>query len=90
MESLIEFYQDYLEPLVQYDQKHGSEFAGTVEVYCQKDSNALATAEHLYIHRNTLNYRLKRASEILGYDLDEVENKQCISLAFKIKQLMYL
>lgn len=87
-ESLKEFYEDYLAPLVQYDQKHGSDLVNTLELYCANDSNVLSTAGQIYIHRNTLNYRLKRASEILGFDLNEVENKQCLALALKIKKLL--
>ena len=89
-DSLREFYEDYLRPLVQYDQKHGSDLVHTIEAYYQNNGNTLATAEQLYIHRNTLNYRLKRASETLGFDVDDVERKLCVSLALQIKTFLNL
>lgn len=89
-DSLREFYEDYLAPLVQYDQKHGSDLVHTIEAYYQNNGNTLATAEQLYIHRNTLNYRLKRASETLGFDVDAVERKLCVSLALQIKTFLNL
>ena len=89
-DSLREFYEDYLAPLVQYDQKHGSDLVHTIEAYYQNNGNTLATAEQLYIHRNTLNYRLKRASETLGFDVDDVERKLCVSLALQIKTFLNL
>lgn len=90
IDSLQEFYEDYLAPLVQYDQKHGSDLVHTIETYYQNNGNTLATAEQLYIHRNTLNYRLKRASETLGFNVDDVERKLCISLALQIKTFLNL
>lgn len=89
-DSLREFYEDYLAPLVQYDQKHGSDLVHTIEAYYQNNGNTLATAEQLYIHRNTLNYRLKRASETLGFDVDAVERKLCVSLALQIRTFLNL
>lgn len=90
IDSQVEFYEDYLKPLVQYDQKHDSELVHTIEAYYQNNANTLATAEQLYIHRNTLNYRLKRASDILGFDIDDVDRKLCVSLALQIKKLLNL
>lgn len=90
IDSLREFYEDYLAPLVQYDQKHGSDLVHTIEAYYQNNGNTLATAEQLYIHRNTLNYRLKRASETLGFNVDDVERKLCVSLALQIKTFLNL
>ena len=87
IDSLQEF---YLAPLVQYDQKHGSDLVHTIETYYQNNGNTLATAEQLYIHRNTLNYRLKRASETLGFNVDDVERKLCVSLALQIKTFLNL
>lgn len=89
-EKLKVFYRDYLERLVQYDQKHHSNLVDTLELYYQNNANVLATAEQMYIHRNTLNYRLKRASQILGFNIDDVEYKLCISLALRIRKLLNL
>jgi purine catabolism regulator len=89
-ESLTEFYREFIEPLVLYDQKNGTDLVNTLEHYYNSNSNIMLTAEKLYIHRNTLNYRLKRIKEILGLDIDEAETKICLIMALKISRLLNL
>lgn len=86
--SLQEFYLEYLEPLVQYDQKNNTELVSTLEKYYKCNANVLVTAEKLFMHRNTLNYRLKRIRQILNTDIDEPEIKMCLFLALKIKRFL--
>ncbi|SDG25976.1 Sugar diacid utilization regulator [Lentzea fradiae] len=40
----------------------------TLRVFLECDHNRHRTAEKLHLHRNTLNYRLRRISEITGYN----------------------
>lgn len=37
--------------------------------YCETNLNVTATAEKLYVHRNTLLYRLDKLSDLTGFDL---------------------
>ena len=43
------------------------------------------TAESMYIHRNTLNYRLNKIQEILGREFDDIESCLTLKLAFMIR-----
>ncbi len=43
------------------------------------------TARKLYIHRNTLLYRLKQIKEMLGIDIHSF--KQCMLLYIALKQM---
>lgn len=87
-ESLKEFYNEWLERLVQYEKNTGTDLVQTLEQYYNCNTNVMLTAEKLYIHRNTLNYRLKRIKEILELNIDEHETKICLSIALKIKNLL--
>lgn len=40
----------------------------TLRVFLENDHNRHRTAEKLHLHRNTLNYRLRRVAEITGYN----------------------
>ncbi|SMB81613.1 PucR C-terminal helix-turn-helix domain-containing protein [Desulfonispora thiosulfatigenes DSM 11270] len=88
--SLNEFYKEYLEMLVQYDQKNNTDYVHTLEQYYKYNANVLLTAENLFMHRNTLNYRLKRIRQILNLDIDEPEIKLSLSIAIKIRHLLNL
>lgn len=43
--------------------------AETLTVYIDCSYNQLAAARQLYVHRNTITYRLNRISELTGYDV---------------------
>jgi carbohydrate diacid regulator len=47
----------------------------TLEVWFAHDGHPAATAEALHIHRNTLDYRLRRIGDITGLDLARLEDR---------------
>jgi carbohydrate diacid regulator len=47
----------------------------TLEAWFAHDGHPAATAEALHIHRNTLDYRLRRVGEITGLDLGRLEDR---------------
>lgn len=61
--------------LIAYDNEHQTNYAKTLEIYldCYKNINEVSSLMH--IHRNTLNYRLKKIEELLEISLDD--NKLC-------------
>ncbi len=56
----------YIERLKQSDKK--GELLETLLMYVEKDGDANKVAASLFIHRNTLRYRLERISELTGKD----------------------
>jgi len=61
-------YQRAFGPLLGRDAGEGSVLAETLEEYLISGCRASATAARLYIHRNSLRYRLKKIESILGHD----------------------
>ena len=47
----------------------------TLEAWFTHDGHPAATAQALHIHRNTLDYRLRRIGEITGLDLGRLEDR---------------
>lgn len=47
----------------------------TLDAWFAHDGHPAATAEALHIHRNTLDYRLRRVGEITGLDLGRLEDR---------------
>jgi sugar diacid utilization regulator len=59
----------------------------TLRVYFQCNGNVAQTAKELFIHRNTLLYRLDRIREISGFDLDDAETRLQLQLALRAHEL---
>jgi purine catabolism regulator len=75
-------------PLVQYDKSHSNNLVQTIDAYFNHHGNISQTAEMLFIHRNTLLYRLDRIQELTGQDLDNANDRLALQLALKLSQLL--
>ncbi len=86
-DELARFYDETLGDLVRYDRAHGTELVRTLEAFFAENANASRTARVLYVHRNTLNYRLQRIVDITGLDLNDAEARLAFQLALKVHHL---
>ena len=70
-EKLRAYCMENLAPLIRADQENGSALIPTLRVYLQNNCNLIVTSGELFIHRNTLVYRLKNIRQLLGRDLND-------------------
>lgn len=75
-----------LDLLRRYDDEHGTVFLDTLRSYMQNERNQVKTAEQLYLHRNSLYYRISRIQEITGLNLDDPDTRLHLLLSFKISE----
>ncbi len=87
-EVLEELYDRVLGPLEHYDREHRAELIPTLEAFFACDGNLQRTAERLFLHRNSLAYRLRRIQEITGMDLRRWEDCFRLQLALKIRPIL--
>ncbi|WP_147535277.1 PucR family transcriptional regulator [Bacillus marasmi] len=90
LQDLKEYYENILGALLEYDAANGTNFLETLEAFSSNQFDMTKTSTALFLHRNTLRYRLKKVEEILNIKLDDVNNRLNISAAFKIKLLRKL
>lgn len=60
-----------------------TEVLETIRVYFQENLNVSEAAKKLFIHRNSLQYRLERFLEKTGYDLKRFEHAVMVSIAIQ-------
>ncbi len=87
--AIEQFVQQWLGPLTEYDDGHGTQLVRTLSEYLDHDGSHRATAAALSVHRNTVKYRLRRIRELSGYDLgvpDTVFNLQLATRAWRSLQ----
>lgn len=83
-EILGRFCHPALETLRQYDYKNGTALYETLCMYLKNKKSIKATSSELYIHRNSLVYRLNRITEICQIDLDDLNTVFLLHLSFQI------
>ncbi len=80
--ELIAFQEEILGALLASE--NAGEMIHTLEAYFNHNGNLSQAAEALYIHRNTLIYRLERFGEITNLNLAKPEDRLAIQLALRI------
>lgn len=83
-DKLGRFCHPALAALRQYDHKNSSELYKTLCVFIDKGCNIKSTSESLYIHRNSLVYRLNRIREICRVDYADINTLFLLRLSFLI------
>ena len=58
----------------------------TIEMFFKKDLNLSDTARQLYIHRNTLVYRLDKVQRQTGLDLRHFDDAVTFKILYKLKR----
>ena len=60
----------------------------TINRFFENNLNVSETARKLYVHRNTLVYRLEKVKKITGLDLREFEDAILFKVAVMVKQYL--
>lgn len=81
------FTDEIIRPLIEYDSQNRGSLVKTVEAYFDHHGNISQTAESLFVHRNTLLYRMERIQELTGLNLDHANMRLALHLSLKLWQL---
>ncbi len=73
--------------LSQEDEANGTCYLDTLAAYLTCEKNIGKIAEELFIHRNTLMYRLEKIRTLTGIDYDDTEEMEHILLSIRILRL---
>ena len=76
--------REALAPLPTYDAEHNADLAHTLVVFVQLDGNVGATAERLFLHRNSVAYRLQRIEEVCGLDVRDARLRLLLMTALSL------
>ncbi len=84
---LSEIHEEYLKPLLTYDRTCGTDYMEFVQNYLKYDGRVHDIAEKMFIHRNTVHYKIRKVEEILDCDLQSTETKLYLLIATMNYQL---
>ncbi|WP_404332141.1 PucR family transcriptional regulator [Mesobacillus maritimus] len=76
--QLEEILYEYLQPLIEHDQKFNGELLTTLRTYLHSNGSKQETAKKLFIVRQTLYHRLDKIERILGKDFLNPEKRLAI------------
>ena len=86
-EELDAFARDALAPLIEHDRRHGSELVTTLRTYLEEDRVQRRAAARMFIHVNTMAYRIGRIEALLGRSLADPAAVFDLTLALRIRDV---
>ena len=79
-EQLKKYCRCTLKPLIISDNDHNTDYVQTLKVYLSLNCNLTKAAETLYIHRNTMVYRIEKIRNLMGIDFNDMTAKsECMN-----------
>lgn len=88
MDIFREFVDETLLELKMHDEKYGTPFLETLKTLAEHHGARKETAETLFLHRNTLAYRIRRIEQLTGADLNDPDVLFQVNLVMKISAYM--
>ena len=76
-----------LGPLIEYDEAHATELVRSLDVFLEHNRSWQRSAEALFVHKQTLVYRMHRIEELTGRDLRNTGDVVQLWLALRSLEL---
>lgn len=89
-EDLLPFCVPELLDLLHYDQENDTDLVTTLYVYLETFGKASVSAQILFIHKNTLLYRISKIKDILHCNLDRGEDIYKLMMSLRILRTLRL
>jgi hypothetical protein len=78
------FRASLLAPLLDYDREHGTELVRTLRVFLDCSGSWTKAADGMFVHVNSLRYRIRRVEELTGRDLGSLADQAALLLALRL------
>lgn len=87
-EEMERFCRETLGEILAYDARHNTNLLETLCAVIEADGNLQRAAENLFIHYNTLRYRLQRITEIQGLRIESLRDMIRADIAIKAYRVL--
>ncbi len=88
--EILDYCNKNLEKLEEYDHANGTFLVDTLLTYYMNGFNSANTAKELFVHRNSLQYRLNKIQELLELELDDYVRYLDLVNCILVKRMMFL
>lgn len=88
IDELQSFHDDTIGILVDYDSSSDLQLLNTLHCYFDNDEKLKRTADELFVHVNTLKYRIKRIEKLTNYSIQKSNEKLILHLGLKVHDLL--
>ncbi|GAB7388434.1 PucR family transcriptional regulator [Bacillaceae bacterium] len=87
--ELNEMFMETIGKLIEYDKKNRSQLTDTLITYFRCHCSLTETAEKLFVHVNTLKYRLQKIEQLTGCNIQNAEDRLWLHMGAKIYEVFH-
>lgn len=84
--------EDYIEhtvgPLIEYDRLNGTDLAAVLRCYLAHSGSVRDAAADLFVHRNTVTYKLRKIESVLGEDLSDFRVRERLNVGLCAAEIL--
>jgi purine catabolism regulator len=88
LEEMEKYCEEHLGELIRYDKDHRANLLKTLSVVIETDGNLKDAAQKLFIHYNTLRYRIRRIKEVAGIEFSSWRKVARVVLAIQAYHIL--
>ncbi|MFT4287982.1 helix-turn-helix domain-containing protein [Nocardioides sp.] len=80
--------RDLLGPIIESDDRRGTDYVLTLRTYLQQDRHLGPTSSRLHVHYNTVRNRIAKIEDLLGVDIRNVDDRFRLHTALRMHELL--
>lgn len=86
--ELFKLCNDTINPIVNYDKLNNTELIKTLRVYFECNGNMKKMSKEMFMHYNTIVYRIQKIKDITGVDFENGDSRLKFEIALKALELI--
>ncbi|MCR8635138.1 PucR family transcriptional regulator [Paenibacillus radicis (ex Xue et al. 2023)] len=86
--EMEDIYSETIGKLVEYDWSSNASLVVTLREYFANNCSLAETAEKLFVHVNTMKYRLQKIEQLTGCSVHDAEKRLLLHMGLKIDQIL--
>lgn len=87
-EVIEDYFTETLGKILDYDRKNGTNLYEVLRLYLENDGSVKTVADYLFLHRNSINYKMNKIEEILGCKLSSTEVRTKLYMAYLMENFV--
>ncbi|MBD8941990.1 MAG: PucR family transcriptional regulator [Clostridiales bacterium] len=89
-QNLFNIYNSTMKSLIEFDRENDADLINTLSIYLANNLSLDATSKQLYIHSNTIRYRLKKIEALTGMSLKSTNDLSMFCYCIHIKEYLQI
>ena len=85
---LRDYYDTTIKPILDYDLVNKTELVDLLRCYLKNDGSVNKTADEMFVHRNTINYKINKIEEICDVDLSTLNVRINFSVGLMLMDII--